>query len=151
MDGQRIFARWSRHTLVTILFYDHVSDYVGYRLNKLYLKAENRPVPRPLLAHHPRKEFSPDAYKGNVAGLKITAHFAQPNSIEWEPALEWRRLTWAYDKTKADRRKEHVNQLASLMRQYVEVCPASTIQWRSGLRSICRRCGTLVSVHTTKL
>jgi hypothetical protein len=53
----------------------------------------------------------------------VCSHFAQPNSIEFEPALKWRRLQMAAKAAKAELRRQHTSHLIGLMRAYLKVCP----------------------------
>lgn len=76
------------------------------RLEKLYVKTESSPIPRPLLAHYPKKTGATMwecIGLGHVPDVYVCSHFAQPNSIEYEPALKWRRLEQVREAEQGDR------------------------------------------------
>lgn len=51
----------------------------------------------------------------------VAPHFAQPNSIEFEPALRWRHLQRSLAHTKRLQREAHAADLAEVMRAYQKV------------------------------
>jgi hypothetical protein len=69
-----------------------------------------------LLAHLPWKEYNAWDFKGHVEGIPCAPHFAQPNSIEYEPALEWRQKEAVHQHSKQLGRKRHVQGLEAVMR-----------------------------------
>ncbi len=58
---------------------------------------------------------------GLFAQIYVAPHFAQPNSIEYQPALEWRRLQNATRACKRMHREQHAAKLAEVMRMYQKV------------------------------
>ena len=130
------------------------------------MKTSASPLPRPLLAHYPRKS-SEDLHKhvnhGFPKGVRsqtsysmrrrdrtsagdlrcqgvsmlyngvtnlgwcasvqvfVAPHFAQPNSIEFEPALRWRHLQRSLAHAKRQQREAHAADLAAVMRAYQKV------------------------------
>ena len=63
------------------------------------------------------------------AQVYLSSHFVQPNSIEFGPALEWRRLQAAVRDAKRQLRNDHAANLSQLMRAYLRVCPSSA--WKT--------------------
>lgn len=53
----------------------------------------------------------------------VCSHFAQPNSIEYEPALKWRCLERVVGHAKEQLRLQHAAHLADLMQAYIKVWP----------------------------
>ena len=53
--------------------------------------------------------------------VNLKSHFAQPNSIEFKPAVQWKHLQLVIADCKAQQRKEHTEQLKLLMLDYVKV------------------------------
>ena len=53
--------------------------------------------------------------------LKLGSHFAQPNSIEFQPAVSWRHQQKVFADLKAQLRQTHAEQLKSIMLEYREV------------------------------
>ena len=53
--------------------------------------------------------------------MNLKSHFAQPNSIEFKPAVQWKHLQLVVADCKAQLRKEHTKQLKLLMLDYVKV------------------------------
>lgn len=79
------------------------------------------PVPRPLLVHPPRLASGypwgsrPDM-PGHLQLLHpVNAHFVQPNSIEFEMALEWRQLLRQCQEAKERLLQLHVQELADVL------------------------------------
>eukprot|EP00884_Botryococcus_braunii_P003515 jgi/Botrbrau1/13164/Bobra.242_1s0002.1 len=85
------------------------------KLNTLYVKSSDCPLPRPLFAHFPWKDYNVRNYLGHVEGVGFAPHFAQPNSIEYEPALEWRRHEEVHLCSKKMSRERHIEDLEKLM------------------------------------
>lgn len=58
----------------------------------------------------------------------VASHFAQPNSIEFEPALRWRHLQRSLADAKRLQREAHASDLAEVMHAYQKVggCRNST-------------------------
>jgi hypothetical protein len=56
-----------------------------------------------------------------AAQVYVAAHFSQPNTMVFAPALEWRRAEAAGRAAKAALRAAHAEQLAALMRAYLQV------------------------------
>lgn len=80
------------------------------------------PIPRPLLVHWPAKpQYCQEHMPGYLAHVDVTPHFAQPNSVEFQPAVEWRHLdiTWLGLKWRVH--DMHADQLAQIMEVYVKV------------------------------
>ncbi len=53
--------------------------------------------------------------------LYLASHFAQPNSIEFQPAIAWRHQQKVIADLKAQQREEHAEQLQGIMREYLKV------------------------------
>jgi hypothetical protein len=79
------------------------------------VKSSDCPLPRPLFAHFPWKDYNVRNYLGHVEGVGFAPHFAQPNSIEYEPAVEWRRHEEVHLCSKKLSRERHVEDLEKLM------------------------------------
>ena len=52
---------------------------------------------------------------------QVPPHFAQPNSAEFRPAVEWRQLGLVMSSAKKSMHTEHAQELEQLMRLYVRV------------------------------
>lgn len=72
----------------------------------------------------PILEFLQDVTICAASQIYIAPHFAQPNSIEYQPALEWRRLQRAARVFKRLQREDHTVKLANVMREYLQVHPS---------------------------
>ena len=53
--------------------------------------------------------------------LYLGSHFAQPNSIEFQPAVAWRHQQKVSADAKALLRQEHAEQLKGIMLEYLKV------------------------------
>lgn len=97
------------------------------RLNHMYMATDASPFPRPIMCHWPRRwprlglEASP--ILGHVKDLPVSPHFCQPNSIEFDEALQWRRLRAVEQKLKQETNEEHILQLTEVLCQGCKVCP----------------------------
>ncbi|KAK9827692.1 hypothetical protein WJX81_000700 [Elliptochloris bilobata] len=92
------------------------------------------PLPRALLAHEPLRtsaDLKLAATLGHVEYVTTSAHFVQAhacfanlaesaNSLEFVPALAWRRLHGAVRDGKRALREEHAGQPAQLMQRYLQ-------------------------------
>ncbi len=54
--------------------------------------------------------------------LYLAGHFAQPNSIEFQPAVAWRHQQKVMADLKAQLRDNHAEQLKGIMQEYLKVC-----------------------------
>ena len=54
--------------------------------------------------------------------LVLASHFAQPNSIEFQPAVAWRHQQKVIADLKAQLRGLHAEQLKGIMQEYLKVC-----------------------------
>ena len=52
----------------------------------------------------------------------LKSHFAQPNSIEFSPAVLWKQQQQTIADVKELLRKEHAAQLKGIMLEYMKVC-----------------------------
>ncbi|KAK9820316.1 hypothetical protein WJX72_008841 [[Myrmecia] bisecta] len=99
-------------------------------LQSVYMVTDSSPVPRPVLVHWPYWQHRPwglrgSPFAGHVPDIPTLAHFAQANSLEYELALEWRRLQWTLRDAKLELQKDHTAELAAVMADYKEAVAAS--------------------------
>ena len=94
-------------------------------MNRLYFKTDSCPFPRPIICHWPRRWPKPGleakSILGHIPGLKTSPHFAQPNSIEFEPAMRWRHLRAQEKLMKQKINSSHVGMLCDLLRHGCKV------------------------------
>lgn len=91
------------------------------RLRCLFLMTAASSIPRPLIAHWPRDPFEqPDPY-GQAFSNNLVCHYVQPNTIEFEPALQWRHHTAVIEYSKDLGRSETEEAIKKIMREFVEV------------------------------
>ncbi|BDA46707.1 hypothetical protein COCOBI_09-1600 [Coccomyxa sp. Obi] len=117
VEGMSCLGGWAA------VFFPSAQDAAEYlsTMQNLYLKTSASPLPRPLLAHYPRKsseEFRKHVNHGFPKGIFVAPHFAQPNSIEFEPALRWRQLQRSLADAKRLQREARATDLAEVMRAY---------------------------------
>ena len=55
---------------------------------------------------------------------QVPPHFAQPNAVEFLPAIEWRQLSWTKAKLKRKVHASHAEELVQIMQLYVQVSAA---------------------------
>ncbi|EFN52594.1 hypothetical protein CHLNCDRAFT_138621 [Chlorella variabilis] len=96
------------------------------QLRSLCILTPTCPVPRPLLLHEPRirKEYGwgPEARLPGHFPLDYAAnqHFAQPSSIEFDLALDWRQLLGVLAAAKQGLCREQAGELAQLLAAFVK-------------------------------
>lgn len=95
------------------------------QLQRLYLVGASPGPPRPLLAHWPRWQDTPwgDGPKPEMLGFlrlphPASAHFVQPNSIEFEMALRWRLVTERLGYAKRQIQARQQTELTAVLASY---------------------------------
>ena len=85
--------------------------------------------------HWPRKGVHSDRHiPGYINDIDVPPHFAQPNAVEFRPAVEWRHLSLTWGSLKRAMHAGHAAQLASIMELYIKVCVEK-------LSSLCKALG----------
>ena len=74
---------------------------------------------------------------GFVEGVDTCAHFAQPNSLEFESGVEWRCLLLRQADAKRNMCNEHASQLAAIMQEFRQVGSLSSESQPSCLWTQC--------------
>jgi hypothetical protein len=97
-------------------------------LKQLCVSSPGLPFPRPLLLRRPRVTSGSSSCPGGelpghfqLRGVSTTPHFAQPNSIEFEMAIEWRAVL---EQCRAARDKLHADQAFELALLLAKHLPA---------------------------
>ncbi|KAK9808571.1 hypothetical protein WJX73_010288 [Symbiochloris irregularis] len=148
----------SRAGWAVLTFRHHKDAVEAYqKLRHIYWKTDTCPIPRPLLVHWPRKRphLSADPaveVYGYVSDLEVPPHFAQPNSIEYVPAIQWRHHLQSQATATRLLHRQHIQELSDIMAQYVE---DADLPCKPGTHSQCQpynspTCSSPSSPHATQ-
>ena len=94
------------------------------RLQFLFFQTQDVPFPMPVLVHPPKQtsySWGPSFYPPGSVVNSGTCHFMQPNSLEFQPAQEWRTLDLMVAEWKRAMRRLHQHELEEVIRAFVDV------------------------------
>ena len=95
--GTTVIENFSLHSGHGCIEFDCIENAVKgmLQLDNLYMDSPGLPVPRPILSHFPEWEVcerGEEDIAGYILDHGVSPHFCQPNTLEYDVALEWRLL-----------------------------------------------------------